>query len=177
MHKPVGTLSGLMCMALAAVILFAGGGCKSSRKAMSVSAVNTQQEQEAALRKQQEEEALRKKQAEEKARWEEEAARKEKEKAAPHMKLEQYFSAISGAPTVASANNSIQEALALFASEDTPVLIVISEEKGQKDYDRPTTIKAYLNYLKDQKKNTNRISNLQLDASGKITEVELSKQP
>jgi len=56
------------------------------------------------------------------------------------------------------------------------VLIVISEENGQKDYDRPTTIRDYLNYLKDQKKNFNKISNIQFDGSGRITELELTKQ-
>jgi hypothetical protein len=33
----------------------------------------------------------------------------------------------------------------MFASPETPVLIVISESHGQKDYDRPTTIKDYFN--------------------------------
>jgi hypothetical protein len=74
-----------------------------------------------------------------------------------------------------SANNTINEALALFASPQTPVLIIISESNGQKDYDRPTTIISYLNYLKDQKKNANKIEKLQFDNAGKITEVELRK--
>jgi hypothetical protein len=52
---------------------------------------------------------------------------------------------------------------------------VISEEQGVKDYDRPTTIKAYLNYLKDVKKNINRVGKLQVNNSNKITEVELIK--
>ena len=52
---------------------------------------------------------------------------------------------------------------------------MISESNGQKDYDRPTTIRDYLNYLKDQKKNMNQISNLQFDSAGKITEMELKK--
>ncbi|HLZ16132.1 MAG TPA: hypothetical protein VKQ08_03795, partial [Cyclobacteriaceae bacterium] len=72
-------------------------------------------------------------------------------------------------------NSSINEALTLFASPQAPVLIVISEEDGKKDYDRPTTITAYLNYLKDQKKNINDIAGLKTDASGKITELELKK--
>jgi hypothetical protein len=89
--------------------------------------------------------------------------------------LNQYFSAIASSGNANAANSSINEALTLFASPETPVLIVISEEGGQKDYDRPTTIREYLNYLKDQKKNMNSISNLQIDNSGKITEVELRK--
>lgn len=90
-------------------------------------------------------------------------------------KLTDYFSAIANAPTTTSANRSINEALTMFASPDTPVLIVISESGGMKDYDRPTTIREYLNYLKDQKKNINAISSIQTDGSGKITELELKK--
>jgi hypothetical protein len=94
----------------------------------------------------------------------------------PKARLEQYFNAIAGSSNASSANSSINEALSLFSSADTPVLIVISEENGQKDYDRPTTIRDYLNYLKDQKKNFNKISNIQFDGSGRITELELTKQ-
>ena len=63
----------------------------------------------------------------------------------------------------------------MFASDETPVLIVISESGGIKDYDRPTTIKQYLEYLKDTGKNVNRIGNIQYDSAGKITELELIK--
>jgi hypothetical protein len=130
-------------------------------------------EQEANLRK---EEEQRKKEAEEAARRDAEARRQQEALAnAPKAKLNQYFASISSSNNVASANSSINEALNLFASPDTPVLIVISEENGQKDYDRPTTIRQYLNYLKDTRNNSNTISNLQFDNSGKITEVELRK--
>ncbi len=64
----------------------------------------------------------------------------------------------------------------MFSSPDTPVLIVINESNGEKDYDRPTTIREYLNYLKDQKKNINKIQKLEFDDAGKITEVELRKE-
>ena len=132
-------------------------------------------EQEAALNKQKEEEARKRKEAED------EIARKAAEEAnkikmGPQAKLEQYFGAISNSSNAASANSSINEALALFTSDQTPVLIVIHESAGQKDYDRPTTIKDYLNYLKDQKKQADKIGNLQFDNSGKITEVELIKR-
>ena len=130
-------------------------------------------EQEAKLRQQQEEEARKKQEEEERARRE--AELRQNAEAAPKARLNQYFTAISGAANTTAANNSINEALALFASPDTPVLIVISESNGQKDYDRPTTIREYLNYLKDTKKNMNQISNMQTDGSGKITELELKK--
>jgi mannitol-specific phosphotransferase system IIBC component len=153
--------------------------CKSKKLAREAAQAKAQQEE--ALRKQKEEE-LKKKEAEEKARKEEpeRLALEAKSKALPSLtgaaKLEQYFSAIAGAANVNAANNSINEALSMFSSDQTPVLIVISEEGGDKDYDKPTTIKAYLNYLKDQKKNINRVSNLVTDSSGKIKEVELVKQ-
>jgi hypothetical protein len=162
------------------VLLIGVFGCQSKKKAMQ--ATNAAQEkakleQEAALRKQREEEALRK-EAEERANREREAKPVESEikiKAPEASRLSQYFEAIANSGNVSSANSSINEALGMFASRETPVLIVISEENGQKDYDRPTTIENYLNYLKDQKKNINSVSNLKMDASGKITEVELKK--
>ena len=90
-------------------------------------------------------------------------------------KLSQAFSNIATASTRGEANNSIKEALSLFARSDAPVLIVISEAGGMVDYDRPTTIEKYLNYLKDTRTNTNRIKNVELDVNGKIVELELIK--
>ncbi|AWW32608.1 nucleoid-structuring protein H-NS [Echinicola strongylocentroti] len=91
-------------------------------------------------------------------------------------KLENYFSTIASSSSVQSANSSIQEALSMFSNQNTPVLIVIHEENGIKDYDEPTTIAKYLNYLKDTKKNLNFISDVRLDGSGKITELELRRR-
>jgi len=91
-------------------------------------------------------------------------------------KLENYFSAIANANTVQSANSTIQETLAMFSNQNTPVLIVIHEENGVKDYDEPTTINNYLNYLKDTKKNLNFISDIRLDGSGKVSELELRRR-
>lgn len=166
----------IIMLGLLVILMAAGGGCKSKKKAAEAAAAaeKAKMEQEAAaLKKQQEEEARLKREADEAAakRAAEEAGRKN-----PQSKLEGYFSAISNSNNAASANSSINEALTMFASPDTPVLIVIHESGGQKDYDRPTTIKDYLNYLKDQKKQADKIGNLQFDQSGKITEVELVKQ-
>jgi pyruvate/2-oxoglutarate dehydrogenase complex dihydrolipoamide acyltransferase (E2) component len=164
-------------LALLVILMAMGGGCKSKKKAAEAAAAaeRARMEQEAAaLKKQQEEEEARRRKE-----VEEEAARRAAEEARmknPQAKLEQYFSSISNSSNEASANSSINEALTMFASADTPVLIVIHESGGQKDYDRPTTIKNYLNYLKDQKKQADKIGNLQFDNSGKITEVELVKQ-
>ncbi len=158
------------------VLMICFTGCKSKKKAAEAARAAEERariEQEAKLRS--EEEEQRKKDAEEAARREAEARQKEAAASAPKAKLTQYFQSIARSGNTASANSSINEALSLFASPDTPVLIVISEENGQKDYDRPTTIRQYLNYLKDTKNNANSISNLQFDSGGKITEVELRK--
>ena len=169
--------SKLTIWALVILLMATGVSCKSKKSAMGATdaaAEKAKIEQEAAMRKQQEEAAKKQAEMKEKARLEAEAARKKEDE--PYNKLQNYFTAISNANSVGAANSSIAEALNLFTSKDTPVLIVISEEGGQKDYDRPTTIGQYLNYLKDQKKNINKISHLQFDDAGKITEVELVKK-
>lgn len=157
------------------VLMICFTGCKSKKKAAEAARAAEERariEQEAKLRS---EEEQKRKEAEEAARREAEARQRDMQANEPKAKLNQYFESIARSGNAASANGSINEALTLFSSPDTPVLIVISEENGQKDYDRPTTIRQYLNYLKDTKNNANSISNLQFDNSGKITEVELRK--
>ncbi|MDX1908882.1 MAG: hypothetical protein SF053_17735 [Bacteroidia bacterium] len=90
--------------------------------------------------------------------------------------LQDQMQAIASAPSIAEANTRISEALALFASPETPVLIIISRTASATDYDRPTTILKYLNYLKDQKRNPNKVEAIKTDATGKITEIELIKK-
>ena len=164
--------SRLVMMALITMLLIGGAGCKSKKKAMEAQA--------AAEKARLEQEAAAQRDAEEKKRQEEEErARREAEanKVTPTgERLDLYFNNIANAANVNAANSSINEAMAMFSSPDTPVLIVISEEGGQKDYDKPTTIREYLNYLKDTKKSMNKISDIKTDASGKITELELKKQ-
>ena len=163
---------------LVLILMISIVGCKSKKKAMEASAAKEKAriEQEATLRKQQEEEAKRK-ETEENEKREAEAALKasEAKEREPRIRLNDYFESIAKSGNTASANTSIKEALTLFASPETPVLLIISEEGGLKDYDRPTTITEYLHYLKDQKKNPNILSALKMDSAGKITEVELKK--
>lgn len=90
--------------------------------------------------------------------------------------LEKNFQAIADANSVDYANRSINETLKFFASKDAPVFIVFYRENGVKDYDKPTTIENYLNYLKDQKKNPNKIDKLIFNDQGKIEEIELTKR-
>ncbi len=171
---PIRNSSKLIILALVLITAF---GCQSKKKAMqakNAAAEKAKMEQEAADRKLQAEEQARKA-AEEQARREAEQRANESKTSTPATKLNQYFGAIANTNNVSSANASINEALSLFASPETPVLIVISESDGMKDYDKPTTIKQYLNYLKDQKKNPNAISDIKTNGEGKITELELKK--
>jgi hypothetical protein len=90
--------------------------------------------------------------------------------------LDDYFNLIANSTNLATSNRYIGEALDLFASEDVPVLIIISKSGNIVDYDRPTTIRKYLEYLKDQSIVRNKIENVVYDANGKITELELIKK-
>jgi hypothetical protein len=112
-------------------------------------------------------------------RQEAEAKRKAAEDArmraqAQYENINAHFSAVSSAPSVEVANERIERALSLYASKDVPVLIIISTYgDNQKDYDKPTTIDNYLNYLKDIKKYNKQIESVKYDESGKIIEIEL----
>jgi hypothetical protein len=124
---------------------------------------------------------VEKKLARERAQAEKDAeeARKEAEAKAqaqqPKNVLESNFSRIAASNNITQANSIINETLKLFESNNTPVLIIISQAGGFNDYDRPTTIENYLNYLKDQKISRNKVANLKFNDNGKITEVELIK--
>lgn len=90
--------------------------------------------------------------------------------------LNSYFSGIANASSINSANSSIQEALRLFGGTDAPVLIIFYAANGQEDFDEPTTISKYLNYLKDQGKNPHKVKQLVLDAQGRVKELVLVKK-
>jgi flagellar motor protein MotB len=128
-------------------------------------------------------EAKLEKERQEILRKEEEAARLKAEQDAKQQKQAQldninsHFYAIASAPTAAEANIRIQRAISLYASKDVPVLIVVSKYgDNQKDYDRPTSIEKYLNYLKDIKKYDKQIESVKYDDFGKIIEIELIKK-
>lgn len=115
--------------------------------------------------------------AKRKAEEEERRRREEEERQRPaKLSLNDYFTRIISASSANEANNYINDALKLFASPDTPVLIAIGVFGGEKDYDKPTTIRKYLEYLKDQKKNLNNIDNIVYDSNGKIKELELMRK-
>lgn len=99
----------------------------------------------------------------------------ELEKANTDNLLNRQFAALTGEQDYEKANNIISNILPMFASKEVPVLVIISEENGMKDYDKPTTIEKYLNYLKDRKAYKAEVENIVYDDNGKIKELELRK--
>ncbi len=90
--------------------------------------------------------------------------------------LNQHFEALTGQTDYEKANNIISNTMPMFANNDVPVLVIISEENGAKDYDKPTTIRMYLDYLKDRKEYKAVVETIKYDDYGKITELELRKK-
>ena len=86
------------------------------------------------------------------------------------------FNTIANASSVSQANRVINETLGMFESPNVPVLIIIKQNAGFNDYDRPTTIEKYLNYVKDQKKAAEKVYEIKYNANGKINELELIKK-
>lgn len=109
---------------------------------------------------------------------EEERLRKEAEERAKSadVMLEKNFRTIANSSSISQANRLINETMDLFESPNVPVLIIISQAGGFNDYDRPTTIEKYLNYLKDQKVSNNKVNEIKYNDNGKINELELIKK-
>ena len=104
-------------------------------------------------------------------------AAQEREKASStEAVLERNFTSIARSSSVSQANRTIDETLDLFESPEVPVLIIISQNPTFNDYDRPTTIEKYLNYLKDQKKTSEKVFEIKYNSNGKIKELELIKK-
>ena len=118
---------------------------------------------------------VEKKLARERAQKEEEERNKQEAQAA-NVTLERNFSSIARSGSVSQANRLINETMDMFESPNVPVLIIINQSAGFNDYDRPTTIEKYLNYLKDQKISPNQVHEIKYNNSGKINELELIKK-
>ncbi|MBC8320600.1 MAG: hypothetical protein H8E34_07750 [Bacteroidetes bacterium] len=99
-----------------------------------------------------------------------------KDAAAKYEEFDNQLNAISKSTTIDAANKKITLSLEQFATPDVPVLIIISQYGGVNDYDRPTTISKFLNYLKDKKQYQYQVESVKRDGLGKITEVELIKK-
>lgn len=157
MKQSLFSISLRKAMLMAVLALMVMGACKSKKKVVEAAPVPVQQAEVAKP-----------------APAPAPAARSAEEIAVD--RLEKYFTQVATSGDIAMANKSIQEVLGMFANQEIPVLIVIHEEGGIKDYDEPTTIKKYLDYLKDTKKNLNYIADIRLDAAGKVTELELRRK-
>jgi len=99
----------------------------------------------------------------------------ENDKKALPMKtlLNDNFSKIMHASSYAEADAVIKETLEKFSSPEAPVLIILYQSGDDADYDKPTTIKDYLNYLKLQKKSNATIYKLYYDENHKIKSIDL----
>ncbi len=112
----------------------------------------------------------------------EEERLKQKEQEMNQKKQRQYslivytLADIAKAKNYDEANKQIEGALNLYATPDVPVLIIISKKDGYYDYDRPTTISKFMNYLKDTKQFKYNIESAKYNDDGKITELELIKK-
>jgi proteasome lid subunit RPN8/RPN11 len=111
---------------------------------------------------------------EERLKKEEEALRKKE--AEKYDIINKNLNAIASSPNYDAANAAIENALQYFATPDIPVLIIISKAGGFNDYDKPTTISKFLNYLKDVKSYNYAVESAKYDEQGKITELELIKK-
>lgn len=165
----------LRIMGTAAICLLLTGAfsCKSKKQATDTSEADRQRMEQMEREKQarEEEEARRRAEEERLAREREAAAN------APSAKLKDFFSSIANASSESSADKTINEALNMFSSKDVPVLIIIYENKAENvtDYDEPTTIGKYLQYLKVVKRKPDAVHEIKFDSNGKINELILKK--
>jgi hypothetical protein len=91
--------------------------------------------------------------------------------------LENNFQAIADASKSGNSNEVMsltRNTLQFFSSDDATVLIIISKEGP--DYDKPTNIKLYLEFLRDRKASLNAVDSYMLDSNGKIKELDLIKK-
>ncbi len=88
----------------------------------------------------------------------------------------QTIAAAAKSGNLVQADNTIKSTLQYFTGEDAPVLIIISREGSTVDYDKPTTIRRYLEFLKDQKASKNAIDAIMTDSNGKIKALDLIKK-
>ena len=120
--------------------------------------------------------AVERRKEEERLKKEQEERDRELREGGQYRAVNMALDAVANAGDVMTANTKIREALSAFSSDDIPVLILISSDGDIKDYDKPTTIRKYLEFIKDQKKSPNKVLNAVMDSNGKIKELELIKK-
>lgn len=157
---------------LIAMVVFSTTACKKNKKLAELSSSPQKTESEMEVVSTDEEEAKDEIVAEV---IEDSIPAREKPELSTTEQLDSFFSEIVEASTVELANRNIQEALSLFSSPDAPLLIVFYEANGKASYDAPTTIKKYLEYLKDTKNPSASVEEIARDSNGKIKEIILKK--
>ena len=146
--------------------------CKNKKKVAEVTDTEAAKEQV-------EERVAQIKQAEEQAEEVSESAKKPVVVAKAMTKsemLSKYFTEMTQATSYQAANTSKEKALQLFSNPNAPVLIAIYQSGGEVDYDEPTTISKYLDYLKDTKSKPALVEEMVMDDAGKIKELVLRKE-
>ena len=158
--------------AVLCLLLTAAFSCKSKKVTDTTDADRERMEQMEAERRAREEEEARRRAEEERLAREREAAER-----ASYERLERLFNQIANASSDRAADQSINEALSLAASQQVPVLIIIyeNEQENVTDYDEPTTIGDYLYYLKVVKRQPDNVEELKFNNAGKISEIILKK--
>ena len=166
----------ILGIAVISLLLSATYSCKSKKKV----AETTDAEKE--RMEQMEKERIAREEEEERRRLEEEERRRREEEEAkaraPYEKLAQYFRSIANSGSAGAADRTIDEALNMFASDDVPVLIIIYENENENvtDYDEPTTIEKYLQYLKTVNRTPEKVKEIKFNDTGKISELILKKE-
>jgi hypothetical protein len=101
--------------------------------------------------------------------------RSESSEVSSSSQIKESMTEIGKASSFGLANQSIEETLLQFSSPDVPVLVIIYENGSEVEYDEPTTIEKYLNYLKDTKNKPGSVAEIVRDEAGKIKELVLRK--
>ncbi len=154
----------LLAVIVTGSILVTDTGCKTKKAVTKTNTDDSQAKADADARKKAAADAAAKAAA---------AAAAQRE---PYNRVENYFQQIANAGSASNANPIISNALQSFSSGDVPVLIIIYRSGSTVDYDKPTTISNYLNFIKDQKQSPNSVDHLDMDSNGKITQVVLIKK-
>lgn len=158
--------STLLNFALVLFLVWGFSSCKSKKKAAEISDPQPMTETPAPAEPEEEVE---------------EEPEPEPEKTAPSkpsasQQLTRYFDRIANANSATQANAVKQEALEMFSSPSAPVLVIIYSSGGQADYDEPTTIGKYMDYLKDTRNADTVVEEMIKDDNGRIKELVLRKK-
>lgn len=146
----------LITLGLGLAFLSFGVACKSSKKMIDKTKDDSSQSTKVDPRKQAEE-----------------LQRKLKE-AMPN-ELSGLFNELATETNNERASQKIEMSLEMFSSPDAIVLLIINKSEGMVDYEKPTTIKHYLEYIKDTHKSLYKVDKIVWDGT-KIQELELLKK-